>query len=371
MNHANNENDDTTNPLDEVKATMTVLKMTAKIVGGNVVKTLKDEDFKASECFTNADLNRIAKTVDLPNIMANGQYLQNHLGKHLVVTYDNGSKFPVMIEQIMFMATTNRMLTKAVQVCIEAHQAQDRYSDLISGRGGYPIKLSELEVTGQDLLRAFNVTDASTVEYIEINPSDYEMSQFYGDEIVNSTTYRHILKVKQYGTEEGYSHLCVNAHSIHSIRLRASSYRCSKKMGGCGRGNLGIKMVSAANGCPHCGNHRTQLTKQGVCFDLPQVVDGKLSASMSGDVKFTRVKIESQKLANKMLAAKKRGYDAVSMVQELLASSRLKAYTRKMSDNKDGWYRVALKPVVFDFNGTPYLGLAVDMSRLVGGDSPQ
>ena len=357
--------------LDEVRATMTVLKMTAKQVGGNVVKTLKAEDYKASDCFTNADLNKIAKTVDLPNIMANGQYLQNTLGKHLLVTYDSGVKFPVMIEQIMHMATGNRMLTKAVQVCIEAHQAQDRLSDLISGRGGFPLKLSELEISGQDLLRSFGLTDASTVEVIEIDPKDYDMHQFYGDEIVNSTTYRHILKVKQYGEEEGYSHLAVNVHSIHTVRLRASSYRCSKKMSGCGRGNLGLKKVSAANGCPHCGNSRSNLTKQGVCFDLPQVVNGKLSASMSGDVKFTRVKIEDQKLANKMLAAQKRGHCAIDMVQSLLNSSRLKAYTRKMTDKSDGWYAVSLRPVCFDMNGTPYLGLAVDMSNLVGGDSPQ
>ena len=353
-------------PLDEVRATMTVLKMVTKQVGGNVVKTLKEEDYKASECFTNADLNKIAKIVDLPNIMANGQYLQDNLGRHLEVTYDDGRKFPVFIEQVMFMATGNRMLTKAIQICIEAHQAQDRLSDLISGRGGFPLKLSELEISGQDLLRSFGLTDASTVEVIEIDPSDYDMHQFYGDEIVNSTTYRHILKVKQYGEEEGYSHLAVNVHSIHTVRLRASSYRCSKKMAGCGRGNLGLKKVSAANGCPHCGNSRSNLTKQGVCFDLPQVVNGKLSASMSGDVKFTRVKIENQKLANKMLAAQKRGHCAIDMVQSLLNSTRLKAYTRKMTDKQDGWYSVSLKPVCFDMNGTPYLGLAVDMSQLVG-----
>ncbi len=357
--------------LDEVRAYNTVLRMVAKQVGASQVKTLKDEQYKVSETFTNADLNRIAKTVDLPNIMANGQYLQNTLGKHLMVTYDSGVKFPIMWEQIIHMATSNRMLTKAVQICIEAHQAQERLSDLIAGRGGFPMKLSELMITGQDLLRSFGLTDATAVEYIEIDPTDYDMHQFYGDGVVDSTTYRHILKVKQYGTEEGYSHLAVNVHSIHTVRLRASSYRCSKKMGGCGRGNLGLKKVSAANGCPHCGNSRSNLTKQGVCFDLPQVVNGKLSASMSGDVKFTRVKIEDQKLANKMLAAQKRGHCAIDMIQSLLNSTRLKAYTRKMTDKQDGWYAVTLRPVCFDMNGTPYLGLAVDMSNLVGGDSPQ
>ena len=360
----NTQHDDTTNPLDEVKAEMTLLRFIAKSQGGDSVKTLAKEDFTVSECFTVKELTQLTK-VHKVDILSNADYLRSQIGTSMKVTFGNGAAIPVFIEQIIGLSKINRTIRMAAQITIAAHLAHDLETERINGRGGFPIKLSELEITQADLLKSFNLTDASTVEVIEIDPSDYDMHQFYGEDIVENSHYRHIMKVKNFGFEDGDSHLAVNVHSIKDIRFRPMSYRCSKKNGGCGAGNLGLLKVSKANGCPKCGNSRSALTKQQICFDLPQIVDGKLSASADGQVKFTRVKIDDQKLCNYMMMVKKGIYSPREGIDKLINSTKLKAYTRRYSDKSDKFYPVTLRPAAFDLNGTVYLGLAVEMSELL------
>ena len=364
MNHANNENDDTTQPLDEVKAEMTLLRFIAKSQGADAVKTLANEDYKVSECFTVKELTQLNK-IHKVDILSNADYLRSNIGTSMTVTYNNWAKIPIFIEQIIGLTKIIRSIRMAAEITIAAHLAHDLEKEKIEGRGGFPIKLSELEITQADLLKSFNLTDASTVEVIEIDPIEYDMHQFYGEEVVENSHYRHIIRVKNFGVEDGDSHLAVNVHSIKDIRFRPMSYRCSKKNGGCGAGNLGLLKVSKANGCPKCGNSRSALTKQQVCFDLPQIVDGKLSASADGQVKFTRVKIDDQKLCNFMMMVKKGIYSPREGIEMLINSTKLRAYTRRYSDKKDLFYPVSLRPTAFDLNGTIYLGLAVEMSELL------
>ena len=364
MDIENTEHDDTTNPLDEVKAQMTLLRFIAKNQGADSVKTLEQEDFTVSECFTVKELAQLTK-VHKVDILSNADYLRSQIGTSMMVTYSDWTRFPVFIEQIIGLSKINRNIRMAAEVTIAAHLLHDLEQEKIAGRGGFPIKLSELEITQADLLKSFNLVDGSTVEVIEIDPRDYDMHQFYGEEVVENSHYRHIMKVKNFGVEDGDSHLAVNVHSIKDIRFRPMSYRCSKKNGGCSTGNLGLLKVSKANGCPKCGNSRSALTKQQICFDLPQIVDGKLSASADGQVKFTRVKIDDQKLGNFMMMVKKGIYSPREGIEKLINSSKLKAYTRRYEDKSDKFYPVTLRPAAFDLNGTVYLGLAVEMSELL------
>jgi len=351
---------------NEVRAKNQLIELLCKAYNGSTKFTRKLNGYttKSSDKLSLDEMRKLSKNCNIELNRVSAYELSEYLdGEFIEIAHSKTDIQQINMVQVMLQASLNKNIEKSIKAIIAVEFEQLEIQQGFNEANAYSMRLHEMQITDKEVITSFGLGNNSVLQIVEVNQNDYPVNDnlwLRGDEnAISNNQYRHIKKIRTYSDEANSvvdSHLSVNIHSIHQTTHLVNSYLCGKKSGGCGS-KLSLFSIRGLYHCPKCGNSKSNMTKQQIQIYLPMVNESGKIPSKNGYPQFNRVRL-NQRLSNMLINMKANQISNQEFIEELMACESLKVYSRKGTQS-DSWRPCEVKPMCFDVEGQPYLGLGV------------
>jgi hypothetical protein len=351
---------------DEVRAKNQLIELLCKSYNGSTKHTRKLNGYttKSSDKLSLDEMRKLSKNCDIDLNRVSAYELSEYLdAESIKIAHSKTDIQQIYMNQIMLQASINKDIEKSIKAIIAVELEQLEVEAGFNEANADSMRLHEMDITDLDVFKAFGFVYNTLFIIVLVNQNDYAVNDNLGlrgdDNAITNNQYRHVKKIRTYSDEADSvvdSHLSVNIHSIHEISHLVNSYLCGKKSGGCGS-KLSLFSIRGLYHCPKCGNSKSNMTKQQIQIYLPMVNESGKIPQKNGYPQFNRVRL-NQRLSNMLINMKANQISNSEFIEELMACESLKVYSRKGTQS-DSWRPCEVKPMCFDVEGQPYLGLGV------------
>jgi hypothetical protein len=351
---------------DEVRAKNQLIELLCKAYNGSTKFTRKLNGYttKSSDKLSLDEMRKLSKNCEIDLNRVSVYELSEYLdGEHIEIAHSKTDIQQITMNQVMLQASIDKDIEKSIKAIIAVELEQLEVEAGFNEANADSMRLHEMDITDLDVIKSFGLGNNSVLQIVEVNQNDYAVNDnlwLRGDDnAITNNQYRHVKKIRTYSDEADSvvdSHLSVNIHSIHEISHLVNSYLCGKKSGGCGS-KLSLFSIRGLYHCPKCGNSKSNMTKQQIQIYLPMVNESGKIPQKNGYPQFNRVRL-NQRLSNMLINMKANQISNSEFIEELMACESLKVYSRKGTQS-DSWRPCEVKPMCFDVEGQPYLGLGV------------